>query len=280
MVAFPPFDPNGDSNGDPRGPGLRDIPLRMVWPNLITVLAICAGLTGIRFAEQGDFQRAVVLVLLAAFLDGIDGRIARMLKATSRFGEQMDSLADIVNFGVAPALVLYFYLLDRAGSIGWIAALIYAIACGLRLARFNVMLENPGRAKWQSEYFVGVPAPLGALLVMLPIYIGLLGWEASRPFALGASLYTVGIALLLVSRLPVWSGKAMGVKLRRDRVVPFILLFVLLVLFLASYPWETLAVAAVIYLALLPASARAYARRQQHEDAAAQAANTDGDSTA
>ncbi|TIW41574.1 MAG: CDP-diacylglycerol--serine O-phosphatidyltransferase, partial [Mesorhizobium sp.] len=119
------------------GPRIREIPMRMVLPNLVTVLAICAGLSGIRFGFQGRFEPAVVMVLLAAFLDGIDGRLARMLKATSKFGAQMDSLADIVNFGVAPALVLYAFLLDRAGSFGWIAALLFTIACGLRLARFN-----------------------------------------------------------------------------------------------------------------------------------------------
>ena len=165
MDAFPPFDPNGepeDDNGtDGRGPRLREIPLRMVWPNLITTLAICAGLTGVRFAIEGEFQRSVMLVLLAAFLDGIDGRVARMLKASSKFGMQMDSLADIVNFGVVPALVIWLYFLNLAPQVGWIAALIYAIACALRLARFNVMSENPGRAKWQGEYFVGVPAPAG-----------------------------------------------------------------------------------------------------------------------
>lgn len=267
MTAFPPFISNGDADpGDPRGPGLRDIPLRMIWPNLITVLAICAGLTGVRLAVDGDFSRSVMLVLLAAFLDGIDGRVARALKATSKFGAQMDSLADIVNFGAAPALVVYMYLLDHAGSFGWIAALIYAIACGLRLARFNVMLENPGRAAWQSEYFVGVPAPAGAILVLLPVYLGLLGFEAGRVFALAASFYTIAIGVLLVSRLPVWSGKAFGQKVPRDSVMPIMLLIVLAVLFLASYTWQALVVIAFGYLVSLPFSTRAYIRRSVREE--------------
>ncbi len=267
MTAFPPFISNGDADpGDPRGPGLRDIPLRMIWPNLITVLAICAGLTGVRLAVDGDFSRSVMLVLLAAFLDGIDGRVARALKATSKFGAQMDSLADIVNFGAAPALVVYMYLLDHAGSFGWIAALIYAIACGLRLARFNVMLENPGRAAWQSEYFVGVPAPAGAILVLLPVYLGLLGVEAGRIFALAASFYTIAIGVLLVSRLPVWSGKALGQKVPRDSVMPIMLLIVLAVLFLASYTWQALVVIAFGYLVSLPFSTRAYIRRSIREE--------------
>ncbi len=153
----------------------------MVLPNLITVLAICAGLSGIRLAFEHRFETAVVMVLIAAFLDGIDGRVARLFKASSKFGAQMDSLADIVNFGVAPALVLYAYLLDRAGSPGWIAALLFVIACGLRLARFNVLDEDLDRPAWQAEYFVGVPAPAGAGLVLLPTYIGFMGVEAERP---------------------------------------------------------------------------------------------------
>ena len=157
---FPPYEPNGP-NDEARGPRLREIPLRVIIPNVITVLAICAGLTGIRLAFENRYELAVGMVLLAAFLDGIDGRIARMMKATSKFGEQMDSLADIVNFGVAPALVLYAFMLDQARSFGWIAALIYVIAAGLRLARFNVMTEREVKAPWQTEFFVGVPAFLG-----------------------------------------------------------------------------------------------------------------------
>ncbi len=155
----------------------------MVLPNLVTVLAICAGLSGIRLAFEARFETAVAMVLIAAFLDGIDGRLARMLKATSSFGAQMDSLADIVNFGVAPALVLYAFLLDRAGSPGWIAALLFAIACGLRLARFNVLDEDLDRPAWQAEYFVGVPAPAGAVLVLLPVYLVFVGALPARPHA-------------------------------------------------------------------------------------------------
>src|SRR4029079_2865144 len=124
---------------------MREIPMRMVLPNLVTVLATCAGLSGIRFAFEDRFETAVVMVLLAAFLDGIDGRLARMLKATPKLGAQRDSFADIVNFGVAPALVLYAFLLDRAGSPGWIAALLFVIACGLRLARLQLLAQAQGR---------------------------------------------------------------------------------------------------------------------------------------
>nr|WP_244508046.1 CDP-diacylglycerol--serine O-phosphatidyltransferase [Mesorhizobium sp. ORS 3428] len=237
----------------------------MVLPNLVTVLAICAGLSGIRFAFEDRFEPAVVMVLLAAFLDGIDGRLARMLKATSKFGAQMDSLADIVNFGVAPALVLYAFLLDRAGSPGWIAALLFTIACGMRLARFNVLAEETDQPAWQSEYFVGVPAPAGAVLVMLPLYLSFLrlGLEPSRPAAFIATGFTVLVAFLLVSRLPVYSGKS--VKVPGDRVLPVILGVVLYILLLMAYPWYTLTASVAGYLVFLPFSVRAYSKRAARE---------------
>ena len=253
--------PGGHTKDDgARGPRLREIPLRMMVPNLITVLAICAGLTGIRLAFEGRYELAVAMVLFAAFLDGIDGRIARMMRATSNFGVQMDSLADIVNFGVAPALVLYVYVLDQARSIGWIAALIFAISAGLRLARFNVMTERVNKPKWLSEYFVGVPAPAGALLVMLPVYIGFLGLEATPLYGYCSAAYTVLIGYLLVSRIPVWSGKAQGM-IRRENALPFILVVVVYVALLMSFTWEVLAATSILYLCTLPFGARAWSRK-------------------
>jgi CDP-diacylglycerol---serine O-phosphatidyltransferase len=251
----PVADPNA------RGPRLREIPLRLVIPNLITVLAICAGLTGIRLAFEGRYELAVSMVLLAAFLDGIDGRVARMMKATSKFGAQMDSLADIINFGVAPALVLYVYVLDQARSLGWIAALIYTIAAGLRLARFNVMAERETKAPWQSEFFVGVPAPAGAALVLLPVYIGFLHVELSVTFAYASTAYTIVIAYLLVSRLPVWSGKSETSHIRRDLVFPMILGVVLYVALLMSFTWQVLVVTVILYLCSLPLGARNWHKR-------------------
>ena len=257
-AATPPGTTSKDDGA--RGPRLREIPLRLMVPNLITVLAICAGLTGIRLAFEGRYELAVSMVLVAAFLDGIDGRIARMMRATSNFGVQMDSLADIVNFGVAPALVLYVYVLDQARSIGWIAALIFAISAGLRLARFNVMTERSHKPKWLSEYFVGVPAPAGALLVMLPVYIGFLGLDASPLYGYCSAAYTVLIGYLLVSRIPVWSGKAQGV-IRRENALPFILVVVVYVALLMSFTWEVLAATSILYLCTLPFGARAWMKK-------------------
>jgi len=261
MAPFPPFEPHGSR----RASRLREIPLRLVIPNLITVLAVCAGLSGVRLAFEQRFELAVAMVLIAALLDAVDGRVARMLKATSKFGAQMDSLADIVNFGVAPALVLYVYVLERAGALGWIAALLFAIACCLRLARFNVMLEDPNRPAWKGDYFVGVPAPAGALLVLLPVYLGFLGLPLGLTFAFSASAFAVVIALLMVSRLPVYSGKSSGTRIRRDVVMPLILVIVLYVALLFSYTWETMAATAIAYIVFLPFSARAYGVRERRE---------------
>ena len=268
---FPPFEPDGPpENGELNNNNkrLRDIPLRFVLPNIITVLAICAGLTGVRLAYEMRFDDAVAMVLLAAFLDGVDGRVARLVKGTSKFGAQMDSLADIVNFGVAPALVLYAFVLDEARSLGWIAALLYAIACGLRLARFNVMMENKDSPKWQAAYFTGVPAPAGAFLVLLPVYLGFLGISPSFHFATAVSVYTVAVAFLLVSNLPVWSGKSLGARIPRSNVIPLILGVVLYVAMLATFTWGTLTVTVLAYLAFLPYSLHMW-RRQAAEHAAA-----------
>ncbi|PZO77355.1 MAG: CDP-diacylglycerol--serine O-phosphatidyltransferase [Mesorhizobium amorphae] len=262
MIApFQPFEPHGRG-----GPRIREIPMRMLIPNLLTVLAICAGLSGIRLAFEGRFEPAVVMVLIAAFIDGIDGRLARMLKATSRFGAQMDSLADIVNFGVAPALVLYLFMLDLSGSPGWIAALLFTIACALRLARFNVLDEDEAPKGWQAEYFVGVPAPLGAGLVLLPIYLSFMGViEPGRWTSFAATAFTIVVAFLLVSRLPVWSAKSMSFKVKGESALPAILAAAFYVILLVIYPWLTLSLSALAYLAFLPLSARAYTRRGKRE---------------
>jgi len=167
-MPFSPFDP---SRLEGRRPRFRLIPVRTLLPNLITLLALCAGLTAIRLAVEDKLEWAVAAIVFAALLDGIDGRVARMLKGTSRFGAELDSLGDFVNFGVAPALMLYFWGLHELGNAGWIAAMVFAISTGLRLARFNVMVDDPNRPAWAANFFVGVPAPAGAITVLLPIYV-------------------------------------------------------------------------------------------------------------
>src|SRR6266568_1509000 len=165
---------------DPKSPEMRrrrfrPIPVRMLVPNVITLLAICAGLTAIRLSTEGRMELAVAAIVFAAVLDGLDGRVARMIKGQSKFGAELDSLADFVNFGVAPGLILYFWQLHQLGNVGWITAMVFAICAGLRLARFNVAIEDPNRPAWAGDFFTGVPAPAGAITVLLPIYLSLLG---------------------------------------------------------------------------------------------------------
>ena len=209
---FSPFDPQRPERSG--RPGLRrrfrPIPVRTLVPNLITLLALCAGLTAIRFAVEGKLDIALGAIVFAAVLDGVDGRIARLLKGTSRFGAELDSLADFVNFGVAPGLILYFWDLHELKSAGWIAAMVFAICAGLRLARFNVMIDDPNRPVWAGNFFTGVPAPAGAITVLLPIYIEFLGLPKLAVVAPVTLVYTLVIAFLMVSKLPVYSGKKVG----------------------------------------------------------------------
>src|SRR5438309_8278991 len=204
-MPFSPFD-----RPEARLRRFRRIPVRTLVPNLITLLALCAGLTAIRFAIEDRLEWAVAAIVFAAMLDGIDGRVARMLKGTSRFGAELDSLADFVNFGVAPALILYFWSLHDLKSAGWIAALTFAICAALRLARFNVMIEDPNRPAWAGNYFVGVPAPAGAITVLLPIYLQFLGMPPLLLIASATLLYTPELAFLLVSRLAEFPGQMAG----------------------------------------------------------------------
>src|SRR5246500_714667 len=206
-MLFPPFEPD---RNEPRRRRFRPIPVRMLVPNVITLLALCAGLTAIRVAVENRLDLALAAIVFAALLDGIDGRIARMLKGTSRFGAELDSLADFVNFGVAPALILYFWGLHDLRSAGWIAGLCFAICAGLRLARFNVMIDDPNKPLWAGNFFTGIPAPAGAITVLLPVYLEFLGGSDGLLTVWLTFFYTLVIALLMVSRLPVFSGKRVG----------------------------------------------------------------------
>ena len=264
-----PFDP------EPQTPRrrFRAIPLRTLLPNLITLLALCAGLTAIRVAVEGKLELALAAIVFAAMLDGVDGRLARMLKGTSRFGAELDSLADFVNFGVAPALILYFWGLHDLGNVGWIAALVFAICAGLRLARFNVMIDDPNRPSWAGNFFTGVPAPAGAITVLLPIYLFFLGMPKSMVVAWFTLAYTLAIAFLMVSRLPVFSGKQSGSRVPPDMVLPIFIFVVLFIALLIAYPWPVLTIGTLAYLASLPFGFRSY-REHERRDAAAGAAST------
>jgi CDP-diacylglycerol---serine O-phosphatidyltransferase len=250
----------------------RRIPVRTLVPNIITLLALCAGLTAIRMAFENRYVLALAAIVFAAFLDGIDGRLARFLKGTSRFGAELDSLADFVNFGVAPALILYFWGLHALKSAGWIAAMVFAICAALRLARFNVMVDDPDKPAWANNFFVGVPAPAGAITVLLPIYVALLGLPRSEILNWLTLVYTLAIASLMVSRLPVFSGKRVGTRVPPEMVGPAVVVAVLFIALLIAYPWIILTAGTLAYLGALPfgyLSYRGYERRSRENRAEA-----------
>jgi CDP-diacylglycerol--serine O-phosphatidyltransferase len=251
---------------DTRRRRFRRIPVRTLAPNLITLLALCAGLTAIRMAFEDRYVLALAAIVFAAILDGIDGRLARFLKGTSRFGAELDSLSDFVNFGVAPALVLYFWGLHDLKSAGWIAAMTFAICAALRLARFNVMIDDPDRPAWTGNFFIGMPAPAGAITVLLPIYAAFLGLPRSAFLTWLTLFYTLGVASLMVSRLPVFSGKRVGTRVPPEMVGPLIVLVVLAIALLIAYPWVLLTAGTLAYLGSLPfgwLSYRGYERRSR-----------------
>lgn len=280
---FPPLDPENEDRPKGGRAGALDkrlrrrrlVPFRALIPNMVTLLAICAGLTAIRLAIEGNFELAVGALILAAILDGIDGRVARLLKSTSRFGEQLDSLADFVNFGVAPAILLYVWRLSDLRSLGWIVALALAICTALRLARFNAALDAGPGPDWHKDYFVGIPAPVGAMAVLLPLALSKIGIPVPPEAAVLVALYTSAIALLMVSRLPTWSGKRLGQRIPTDSVMPFLVVAVLLIALLISYPFSVLTVGVICYLAHLPFAWRAWRKRNAAE-ATTNATDTSG----
>ena len=246
---------------DPKYPELRrrrfrPIPVRMLVPNVITLLAICAGLTAIRLSTEGRMQLAVGAIVFAAVLDGIDGRVARMIKGQSKFGAELDSLADFVNFGVAPGLILYFWQLHELNNGGWIAAMVFAISGGLRLARFNATMDDPNKPAFAANFFTGVPAPVGAILVLLPIYLAFLGLP--RFPAMLTALYTLVIAFLMVSRLPVFSGKTVRMRVPPEMVLPVFVAVIFFIALLIGYPWYILSVGSVLCLLGLPLGWKSY----------------------
>ena len=236
----------------------RGLPLRAVAPNAVTALALCSGLSGVRFAIGGQWQLAVAMVMVAGVLDGIDGRIARLLHGESRFGAELDSLSDAISFGVAPALILYLWSLASLPRFGWTCALIFAVFCALRLARFNAKIDESAQPHKSAGFLTGVPAPAGAALALLPM---LLWFWTDEPLL--ASPYIVApwvaaIALLMVSSIATYSWSS--VKLRRNVRFEALALVVLIGAALVSAPWDTLAVLAAAYLVSIPFSAYQYAR--------------------
>ena len=244
------------------------VPVRMLVPNFITLLGLCAGLTSIRMGIEHRYDLALAAIVIAAALDGIDGRIARALKASSRFGAELDSLADFVNFGVAPAFLVFNWGIKDLSSIGWICVMIFAVCSGLRLARFNAALDDE-KPKWQSNYFVGMPTPAAAIVVMLPVYLSHMGadWLLTPLMLKLVMLYTLFIAFMMVSTIPTYSGKLLGERVGRELVLPLFELAAAVVATLVSYPYETLALSTLVYLGLIPISWRRF-QTKSHEHSA------------
>lgn len=249
----------------------RPVPIRYLLPNLITLIALCSGVTAIRLAFEGRFEVATAAIILAIGLDALDGRLARMLQGTSRFGAELDSLADSVNFGVAPALILYFWSLNTVRPVGWVICLMLSVACALRLARFNVMLEDPDKPAYAANFFTGIPAPAGAALALMPLYYGFLAGDVQgHKHAVFVAPLIVVISALMVSRVPTFSGKNLT-RVPRDRVIPVLALAALLMICIFTFPWQTLLALSLVYAAMIPVSVFRYWQLRR-ADAASKAA--------
>ena len=232
------------------------LPINVLIPNMLTLLALCSGLTAVRFAYEARWEYAMLGILAAAILDALDGRIARLLKGTSKFGAELDSLSDMICFGVAPGLILYFWSLEKLGRLGWILVLLYAVACVLRLARFNTAIEDPDVPAWASTFFTGVPSPAAAGLVLLPMVISFNLFEeyVRRPEVV--AVFMVLVSFLMVSRIPTYSFKK--VRLRPSLILPLMIAVGLIAASMLSAPWVTLSGVLVAYIISIPLAVRSY----------------------
>ncbi len=241
-----------------RPPRLRDQSINRLIPNMLTVMALCAGLTSMLYALQGRWEPAVIAIVAAGVLDGLDGRIARLLNGQSKFGAELDSLSDFISFGVAPALLLYQWQLSELKGLGWAVTMVFAVCCALRLARFNTKLDNIDLPAWTSRFFVGVPAPAGAGLALIPV----MATFELGPGYLDHPLFVGGVellvALLMVSRLPTYSIKR--IRIPHHHVMAALLVFGLLAATLVSIPWITLLAVGAVYIGSMPLAVVAHRR--------------------
>ena len=252
---------SGRLRRDGRRLKINTLSFNRLLPNVLTLLALCAGLTAIRYAMAGKFEQAVTAQVISAVLDGLDGRIARLLRTTSKFGQELDSLADGISFGVCPAIVLYLWTMHDAVTLGWPLCLLFAVCCVLRLARFNTMVGQPDLPHWAHNYFTGVPAPAGAGIAILPMILWLYsGSEVFRsPVVAGSVL--LAAAILMVSRVPTFSGK--HVRLQPHWVLPLMLLFAVTAALLVTEPWATLSVMGFLYIACIPLAVISFRRKKR-----------------
>ena len=243
---------------------LSHLSLNRMVPNILTLLALCAGMTAVRYAMGGHFQAAVVAIMVAGVFDGLDGRVARLLKSTSRFGAELDSLADFVSFGVAPAAVLYLWTMAALGSLGWAIVVFYAECCALRLARFNTQLsaEQPSYA---AGFFSGAPAPAGAGLVMVPMFMAFEWGDYVFRSPYFNAVTVSAVALLMISTIPTFSLKRL--RIPHNLVVPTLLGVGVMAAFLTTAPWPTLTLVGFAYIASIPLTVRAYWRLKREAEA-------------
>ncbi|MDA9107828.1 CDP-diacylglycerol--serine O-phosphatidyltransferase [Candidatus Pelagibacter sp.] len=224
---------------------------RMILPNMLTLIGVCIGLTSIRFALSGEFHLAIIAIIIAALIDGLDGRIARLIKGTSKVGKELDSLTDMISFGVAPAFIMYFWKLNTLGRFGWLVCLIYVICVALRLARFNI--NSNQEPSWKDNFFEGVPSPAGGILVLTPLIISLTNFDyISINYNIVVPAFFVITSLLLISKFPSYSFK----KIVIQRKTTIFLLFGIILFFglLLIYPFNVIAISSIIYLLMLPIS--------------------------
>ena len=233
---------------------------RYLLPNILTLGGVCFGISSIKFSIDGNFGLAVTLILLAAILDALDGRIARLIKGTSEFGKELDSLTDFVSFGIAPVLILYFWELNSYGKLGWAIALIYSVCCVLRLARFNLTkIEN--QQEWKNNFFEGVPSPAGGILILMPLIYELTDFSLNINIKIFTPFLTVLIALLLVSKIPTLSLKKISIS---SKTTIFLLLSAgIIFIALLFYTFETLLVFSILYLISIPVSILIYKKQEK-----------------
>jgi CDP-diacylglycerol---serine O-phosphatidyltransferase len=241
----------------PRVQRLSDLSVNRLVPNVLTLLALCAGMTAMRFAMGENFVGAVFAIIVAGIFDGLDGRIARLLKSTSSFGAELDSLSDFVSFGVAPAAVLYLWTMSSLHGLGWAIVLFYAVCCALRLARFNIE-SGAAHPPYAAPFFTGVPAPAGAGLVMVPMFLSFEwgDWLVRSPYLNAVTV--AGVAVLMISKVPTFSLKR--IRVPHNLVVPTLLGVGVLAALVTTVPWPTLTAIGIVYVGSIPLTVRSYYR--------------------
>jgi CDP-diacylglycerol--serine O-phosphatidyltransferase len=248
---------------DKKLPIVRDLPITRLLPNMLTLMSLCSGLTGIRFSLQGQWEQAVIAVVIAAVFDVLDGRVARMFNTASKFGAELDSLSDAISFGVAPGFIMYEWTLKYTDGIGWAAVLVYAVCCALRLARFNTMLEDHNMPGWTKRYFTGVPAPAGASLALLPLAFVLQFGVVAQLNPVFYALWLMLIGGLMVSRLPTFAMK--GWRIAPVWAAPILVVTVALVAGLVTNTWLALSGLGSLYVLSLPLGWYSYRARMKKE---------------